>query len=584
MDIRTLINRWQRVAISYVRAQPVRSALIGIIVVWVGIFAIGRFKTTTAQTLYVLTSVTRGTLVQSVSGTGQVSVSDTLDIKPQVSGTVLSVSVAPGQSVKSGAVIARLDPTNAQNAVRDAQISLQNAQITLSKLQLSQSTNIPQLQDTLTKSYQDAFNSITSTFLNLPGIVDGARGILYDSTVKGACTPNACEYSNLVSTDEKDSINSLVQQAENDYTTAKAAYDPVLASYRTTTRDSGADAISALTGSSLDAVTKLAQAVKSEQNVLDAVIADMNAQAQTQGLTAAVIPTQITTYETAVADYVSQLNSFISGLSDAQSSITSAVNALASAQSSNPLDLASQQNAVEQQQAALSDAQQNLADTVIRAPFDGVISAVNVQKGDSASSGTAVATIITNHSIAQIELNEVDIAKVALGQKATLTFDALPDITMTGTVSQINPVGTVSQGVVSYAVQITMDTQNSSIKAGMSTSVSIVTNVDSDVLLVPGSAVRTSGGVSTVQVVKDAPADALTQTQGVVLPTVPARVTVQVGASSDTQTEITSGLNEGDIIVSRTITATTAASATSTTSSQIRIPGVGGGGGTFIGR
>ncbi|HTP56755.1 MAG TPA: efflux RND transporter periplasmic adaptor subunit [Candidatus Paceibacterota bacterium] len=584
MDIRSLISAKQRTVVLYVRTRPVRAAVIGIIAVWAAIFIIGRVTATPTATRYVLTKVTRGTLVESVSGTGQVSVSDTLDIKPKTSGDVLSVAVTPGQTVKAGAVIARLDPTDAQNAVRDAQIALQDAQVALQKLQLSQSTGLPELQDNLAKTYQNTFNTITSAFLGLPDIVDGARGVLYDSTLKGACAPNACQYANLVPSDDQQTIKDLTQQAENDYDTAKSAYDPALATYRTTTRDDGADAITALTDSSLDAVRKLAQAVKSEQNMLDAVVADMNLEAQKQGLSAATIPAQVTAYQTAVGDYSNQLNGFVMSLADARSSITSDVNALATAQDTNPLDLASQQNAVEQKQAALSDAQLTLSETVIRAPFDGTVAKVDVQKGDSASAGSAVATIITDQTVADIELNEVDVSKVAVGQKATLTFDAVSGLTLSGTVAQVDPVGTVSQGVVSYAVEVTMDTQDSRVRAGMTTSVSIVTDVKSDVLLVPGSAVRTSGGTSSVQVVANAPQNGLDDAQGVVLPTVPPRVTVEIGASSDSQTEITSGLNEGDVVVTRTITAT-AATTTSTTSSQVRIPGAGGGfGGGGLGR
>ena len=505
-------------------------------------------------------------------------------MKPKTSGDVLYVGVTPGQAVKTGAVIARLDATTAQTAVRNAQIALQSAQVTLQKLQLSQTTNVPQLKDDVTNAYQSAYNTLTQEFLSLPGIVDGTRGILYDNTLKGACTPNECQYANLVSSDSRNVLLQLVTKAKTDYDTAKSAYDPVLSTYRTLARDSGNDAITSAVTDTLSAVSRLSQAVKDEQNVLDAVVADMNTQAQKNGQSLATIPSQITAYQTAVSGYENSLNGFVVTLAQTNSTIQSAITALSSATLTNPLDVTSAQNTVNQRQSDLLTAQQSLADTVVRAPFDGVVATVAVQRGDSASTGTSVATIISNHTIAQINLNEVDVANVAVGQKATLTFDAISGLTLSGTVSQIDPVGAVSQGVVSYAVQVAMDTQDSRVKASMSTSVSIVTGVKADVLLVPGSAVRTTAGTSTVQVVTNAPQDALTASQGIALAAVPERVAVQIGASSDSQTEITSGLNESDMVVSRTVTATATTATTQSSAAQLRIPGAGGGFGGGAGR
>ena len=102
-----------------------------------------------------------------------------------------------------------------------------------------------------------------------------------------------------------------------------------------------------------------------------------------------------------------------------------------------------------------------------------------------------------------MSLNEVDIAQIKINQKATLTFDAIQDLTIAGTVLEVDSIGTTSQGVVTYGVTIGFDTQDQRIKSGMSASASIITNSKTDALLVPNSAIKSSGGSNYVQMPSD---------------------------------------------------------------------------------
>jgi len=151
---------------------------------------------------------------------------------------------------------------------------------------------------------------------------------------------------------------------------------------------------------------------------------------------------------------------------------------------------------VAQKSDAIVDAQVQLAKYGIRASFDGIIASVagKTTKGEDVASGTVMAVLVTPQKIATITLNEIDIAKVKLGQKATVTFDAVEDLTMTGAVAEIDTIGTTTQGVVNYGVQVALDDQDDRIKSGMSVSVAIVTDMKPDALLVPNTAVKTSNG------------------------------------------------------------------------------------------
>lgn len=188
----------------------------------------------------------------------------------------------------------------------------------------------------------------------------------------------------------------------------------------------------------------------------------------------------------------------------------------------------------------------------MQAPIAGTVTAVNVADGDIVSGLSADRPAMTIIDLdrfqAAITVAESDIASVEVGQKAIITFDALPELTLTGKVKSIDFSGTNSSGVVSYEVLVTPDVANAGVKGGMTVSVDIITAVATDVLAVPSSAVKTSASGSYVQVVDE--------NGGA------SNVTVETGLSNDSYTEIVSGLTEGQEII---VSTTTAGSTTNTT-------------------
>lgn len=204
--------------------------------------------------------------------------------------------------------------------------------------------------------------------------------------------------------------------------------------------------------------------------------------------------------------------------------------------------------------SALRDYQENSA--VIVAPSAGIITNLSlapnlVVAASSQTSNTSGATIISSQTIgkisnpngrliAAVNLSEIDIVSVKANQKVTLTLDAFPDKTFTGKVLSVNTSGTVSSGVTNYPVTIILDPVTADIYPNMVVNAQIITAVKTDVLLVPSSAITTANGQSTVQVRKDGKN---------------SPVTITAGLSNDSQTEITSGLSEGDQVVTSVITA-----------------------------
>ena len=218
---------------------------------------------------------------------------------------------------------------------------------------------------------------------------------------------------------------------------------------------------------------------------------------------------------------------------------------------------------VKQAQASLSSAwlSYQAASSMVTSPMLGTVSNVSLVEGMVLSSSTSTTTV-SNQRVAVIDngsnpilsfsLTEVDVAKVKVGQKATITLDSLTDKTFTGVVKTVDRIGSVASGVTSYPIVIQLDTDADAILPNMSANASVIIETKTDVLMIPTSAVETRNGESYVNVMKDGKV---------------AETLVETGISSDSEIEIVSGLNEGDEVVTATIIGSTSAGSKSGTTS-----------------
>jgi len=233
-----------------------------------------------------------------------------------------------------------------------------------------------------------------------------------------------------------------------------------------------------------------------------------------------------------------------------------------------------QQDVINQSNLSLTSAWlslQNVSPT-INAPISGTITGLSLEVGSvipaqavSSSSQNLsqnIANITTsNFPVVSVALTEIDIPKVKVGNKATLAFDAFPDKTFTGQVFSINTTGSVSSGVTTYPTTIILDIESPEIYANMSAAANIIIDSKDNVLYVPTSAVQTQNDETVVRTLTDGK---LTY------------IPVVTGLASDTSTEIVSGLNEGDEVITSVISSTSGNSSTGTSIFNLR----GGFGGT----
>lgn len=582
------ISLWLSGVKKYALAHKIISAAVLVALLGGGYYAYGKATATGGQVRYVLGAAATSTVISTVSGSGQISSSDTVDIKPKVSGTITWIGVKPGQYVRAGQAIATIDSKDARQALLSAQQSLAASELQYQKDAASAPIDFQKNQIALTNAqtdladeYVSAYNVLSSTYLDEPAVVTGLNGILYGYDFSGNNGQwNMDALADMFNNDaQKLLVQKFAASAKSDYLEARALYDKALIAYKGISRTSSPSVIEAILQQTIDSTTAIAQVAQSELNFLSVV--NDQAQANNQKL-----PAAFTTLQTNARSYLSTANSALSSLIAEKKAITSEKQAVTTAQQnitldqvgntsgSNPISLQISANTIAKQKQDIANQQADLYDYTIVAPFAGVLSAVSAKVGDSASA--AVASIITTQNIVEMSLNEVDVAKVSVGQKATLSFDAIEDLALTGTVAQVDNVGAVSQGVVSYTVKITLDKQDARIKSGMTVNADIQIATRVDTLTVPSSAVKTSGGASYV-LVFDPPLAETSGIGGVVSETAPVQMPVTVGISDDTNVEILSGLKAGQQIVVRTTTTGSTAKVTSTGSAgAVRTGGFSG--------
>ena len=184
----------------------------------------------------------------------------------------------------------------------------------------------------------------------------------------------------------------------------------------------------------------------------------------------------------------------------------------------------------------LAIAQSRLDSMQIEAPFDGMVTVLSVQPGDVVNAGSQAVQLDDLSSLfLDVQISEVDIPLVAVGQPAELVFDAYYEDTFSGEVVEISPVGSSVQGVVEYSVRIELEDGEGKIKPGMTASVNIVVEEKDNILVIPNNAIVTIDGQEQVFV----------QRGGSFIP-----VPVTLGSYSDYYSEVLEAdLEEGELIV-----------------------------------
>jgi HlyD family secretion protein len=235
-------------------------------------------------------------------------------------------------------------------------------------------------------------------------------------------------------------------------------------------------------------------------------------------------------------------------LQNARDQVTQAQAALKTAQANAAQNVVKQEDiqqareAVTAAKAQVDYAQAQVQKTYIRSPISGTVLQLAAQQGETLAAGLSAPTLIIVADLNRLQVDafvdETDIGRVQLGQPADVTVDAYPRHVFKGRVTKIAAGSTIQQGVVTYDVTIAIEDPKHLLRPDMTASTTIDTGTRSNVLLVPSEAVKLGARGSTVNI--------LTKKDG--HPAVDPR-RVRTGASDGVNTEIRTGLQEGDTVV-----------------------------------
>ena len=530
-------------------------------------------KTGTTITL-VEAAVTSGTISNSISGSGQVQPVEEYTVIPSVSGSILSDNITEGQKIDKGFLLYAIDPTNAQNTIKQNENALARAQLTYNQ-------SAQTLNDLTVKS--DISGVVTKVYVQNGQQVNANQSIM-----------DVVDSSNLVLTlpfNAADTVNM----------------------YKGESAQITLDATGTILSGTVTSIYSGKQISSSGAIVTNVDITFSNPGVVMSGATGtAVVGGQYACNAAGTIAYVAS-KTVIAKASGQVSNLTlRAGDSVSSGQViANLINDSAVQTAqnnelqVENAQLALQNAQNALTNYNITSPISGTVIEKNAKAGDtisSAGSSNTMAVIADMSSLVMtINVDELDILKVSVGQSATITADALPNQTFTGNVTNVSSIGngssssssTSSTGVTTYSVQITIS-EYGKLLPGMNVNAAIITQSAENAVLIPQQAIvsggyvikRVAASASSKPTATAAPASPSVSGSGnrtrnlTKLPAGYEYVPVTIGLTNSNYAQVLSGLNPGDVIaylITPTV-ASTSSNSSSSSRTTVAIPGIGGGG------
>ena len=522
-------------------------------------------------------TVSRGDVSATVSSSGTVISPGDIAVAPTTSGTLAQINVKVGQSVHAGQVLAQMDTTSLKSAVAQAQSSLIQAQANLTNAQATAdttaSTTAIQLQND-----QTAVTTAQNNYAYQQTLIAASQAT---DQVNVQTALNKLNNDKTTTSQNIAIYQSSVDTAKNSLTNAQLTYNDYAGLY-------GPAGITLTWCASINTVNANCTTLNQDNNaVVSAQTAYNNAlitQQQNLAKDAQTIASDQQSYNDALSTAALNLKKNAQTLASAQASIDSAQSALKLYQLQNSNSTTATTIAVDQAQITVAQsnlvtAEKNLAGATVKAPVSGKVASISntligatITPNTTPTNGSTGATgfiVLTDVGGLQVTagFSESDVAKIAVGQSASMAFTALPDAVGDAKVSNVALLPTTSSGATTYTVTFQLTGKVAGLKPGMTATATVTVADSPNAISVTSRAVTTRGQISTVNVV--------TTVKGKQVETPTPVVVGVVGDSSD---EILSGLKVGQLVALPTITNSSSSSALTGVPSTLGGAGLGGGG------
>ena len=480
----------------------------------------------TASSLNIYT-VARRTVTASITGSGNLVPATQANVNFKVAGVLTVIDVRVGDHVSAGQKLAAVDSSAQQAALAQAQANVATAQANLQSVETPLTANqVQQLRDNVATALQTYNDAVAQA--NLTNTQDAAQVSNDQAQLSADDAALAASFAY-----QQDKARLATDQAQLATDKAKFTADGcVLANAPFSTNPCMGDFTNVLNDQSAITADESKLTLDGAQ-----VTADQSRLNQ---------------------DTAKQQTDKVGGqrsVNQAAASLTSARDQLSTQTEARPNQIAAAQAQLASAEAAVQTAQQNLDNTTLYAPMDGDVNSINGVVGESVGTGggttaeapggqaplptSAASTAfmqIGNVSAMEVVIPfaEADAARIAFNQEAQVTFDAVPNLTISGHVIAVASAATVSSGVVSYYATITLNQTEKSLKQGMTANATVVVSKATNAITVPNLAITRAAGQAYVMVYA-----AGRQT----------RTAIETGVVGDQYTEVTGGLNDGEQVV-----------------------------------
>lgn len=487
------------------------------------------------------------TIIQEVSITGKVKPAQAVDLAFEKSGKIKNVFVNIGDLVQENDNLVAMETLELQAQLAQAKANLESQTAALAELQAG--TRIEEIDIAKTavnnaqKALADAQSKATTDLANLYNSVINTLGDAYIKSDDAVNKQTQELFINANTNSPQLTFYCSNAQLTVDSQSKRALANIALLELKTISSNNSFD-FNFLDNALIKATNNLNQ-ISSFLNTTDSALNYAN-----------LTSSQITTYKsylnigraninTALTNVNSLKQSIASQKITNQQNITTAQNALESAQKNLTLKQAgATQEQIQAQLAQVKSAKANvdnisaqIAKSIIKAPFSGIITQQEAKIGQIAQAGATIVSLISQTEF-EVEANvpEADIAKVAIGNTAKITLDAYGnDIKFQAKVVKVNPSETIIEGIATYKTTLQFLEKNERIKSGFTANIDILTNQKENVLAVPYRAVITKNGDKIIKVLKGK--------------NIEERKVIVGLKGSDGYVEITQGLREGEKII-----------------------------------
>ncbi len=445
-------------------------------------------------------------VVQIVSVTGQVKPSESVDLSFERSGAIAKVYSNIGDNVNAGQVLVSLRNADVSALLKQAKAQEAAEKALLEKLQQNSGSEQSLLNsynsvvDTITKAFSNAEDAVRSKTI---GMFTGYKTYGYQLTF------NPCD-------------SQLADNTDSLHVDAEFALDAWKKEINSLTSSSSRDELDAALVSS-----------KKNLSIVRSFINSVNSVLLTK---CSIENSSLEAYRANILAADASVSTAISNINTLQQSIDSQKVA-----ANNSEAVAAQ---VAKLKAAKANVERNLAEfekTILRSPMTGIVTRQDARVGEVIQAGKPITSVISNATF-KIEANipEADIAKVEIGDTASITLDAYgSDVVFATNVAFIDPAETVIEGVSTYKTTLLFTKEDVRIKPGMTANIDILTAEKDNVVAIPQRAVISDKGEKNVKVLNESGDIAIKS--------------VDVGLrGSDGIIEIVKGINVGDKVITFT--------------------------------